>query len=287
MTKLAARLAALSLGVALLVASCTGPEAKHAQVVDEIGHLGEHSWAGVYRTASAWPLVLTMAPRTGFTLYSNSFCGNCAHYVAAGRVLASPGSDLKLCADLESREDRQHDRYQIDGFLHLVTWGDLQFAVPESNMEMFCAAVCGGSSFPDVPFRFLGKHSQFDYDNTARPAGRPQVPSRYARLIPDQPIHCRVVALVEWRRRPEFDSGDRQTFDAVYSVDVGSHDGLEVGMRLFVDGVQRWSRYNGRVEQVDRSEGRFQMLAREDEREWALGLVGRSATTLRPVVEAR
>ena len=320
MNKMAARLAALSLGIVIACTACAtgmalfapsdsfhrlflvtkelvipgaetrlrteGPR-RNERALAEITRLGEHPWAGVYRTAGTWPLVLTIAPDSGFTLFSNSWCANCTRYVAQGSVLASSAPKLTVHAELESQEDSNSDRYRIDGILHLVMWGDLQFAVPESDIEMFCANVCGGSIFPDVPFRYRGTLAEFNYDDPARPEGRPQVPSEYQRLILDKPISCRVLALVEWRRRSDLDYEGRQGYEAVYSVDVGSDDSLAVGMRLFVDGIQKWARYNGRVEHVGRKEGRFQMLARDDERDWANGLVGKMATTLRPKTDAR
>src|SRR5687767_15993553 len=54
---------------------------------EEIDRLGQHQWAGVYRTPGSWPTELVIAPKAGFSIYKNSWCGNCASWVQTGTVL--------------------------------------------------------------------------------------------------------------------------------------------------------------------------------------------------------
>jgi hypothetical protein len=255
---------------------------RRSRVLEEVERSAESYWAGVYRTAGAWPNELAIAPEAGFTLYHNSRCGNCARFVGLGSVLSAEESTLKLRVEVQEPDDTSEAWYGLDDTLHLVPWGELVFAVAESRMESFCAAVSDGSTFPSIPYRYTGAGGDFDRERPSRPAGKPRVPPAYAHLILDAPISCRIAALDEWRRRPQLDGKEREAYDAVYSVDSGSSDGLAVGMRLFVEGETRWGRFTGRVEQVDREVSRFQVLAFEDERDWVDNLVGKRATTRHP-----
>jgi hypothetical protein len=257
-----------------------GP-ARNARVLAEIARLGAHPWAGVYRTAGMSPVELAIAPETGFTLYRRSGCGNCARYASVGTVLGAEGSTLKLRVELQEQDDTSAAWYGLDDTLYLVPWGELVFAVARSRMELFCAEFSGGLTFPYVPFEALGQTPEKYSLGGPRPAGKPKVPREFEHLLLDVPISARVVELVDWRRRPELDRNDKQAYDAVYSVDVGSDQGLAVGMHFSVERGRYAGRFSGRVEHVERTTGRFQLLAYEG-RAWAEGLVGKTATTLRP-----
>ena len=148
-------------------------------------------------------------------------------------------------------------------------------------MEAFCAAVSDGYTIPPIPFRYVGERRDFDFEHVARPSERPQVTLEFEHLILDEPITCRVVSLVDWRRRPELDGKEERAYDAVYSVDAGTAHGLAVGMHLFVEGV-RSGRFDGRIELAGPESAHFQILAFESQREWAEGLIGRTASTRHP-----
>lgn len=247
---------------------------RHAKVLEEIARSGEHPWAGVYRT-NGW--MFAIAPEAGFTLSNGSRCGR--YYAAFGSVLADQGALLKLQIELEGPQNSRPSGLGLDDTLHWVRWDDLQFAVPARMMATFCSEVADGYSFPHFPFRHVGELGDFKAEQLPRPKGKPGVPSEFQHLIPDAPISCRVVSLIEWQRRPELDDKGLQAYDAVYSIDAGSDDGLEIGMRMFVEGVPQGRPFEGHVEQVDRHTGHFQVRAFTDSRESAEGLVGLRAAT--------
>src|SRR5687768_17381663 len=39
---------------------------RHRAVLAELGRLGPHPWAGIYRTTARWPKVLAIAPEAGY-----------------------------------------------------------------------------------------------------------------------------------------------------------------------------------------------------------------------------
>jgi hypothetical protein len=166
--------------------------------------------------------------------------------------------------------------------LYFVPWGELVFAVARERMEMFCAEFSNGTTFPYAPFRTLEPAKETRFERPPRPAGKPKVPREFEHLLLDAPITARLLELVDWRRRPELDGKDNEAYDAVYSVDVGSDQGLAAGMYFSVERERYAGRFSGRVEHVERTTARFLIVA-WDEREWAEGLVGKTATTLRPV----
>ena len=258
---------------------------RNTKVIAELALLGVHPWAGVYRTGGLWPTELALAPEEGFTMYRGSWCGNCARFVALGSVLAVESSNLKLGVELAEPDNTAGSWFGIDDTLHLVRWGALVFAVPESRLELFCAETSDGVNFPYVPFRYAGAPG--DLENPLRPAGKPAVPPAFEHLLLDAPIEGKITALVEWRRRPALDGKELQAYDALFALDLGADDGLAVGMHLFVEGAQRPNRFSGRVESVERDSARFQLLVYDDRREWARGLVGQPVSTRAPEPKPR
>lgn len=252
---------------------------RNAQVLAEIAGLGQHPWAGVYRTKARWPDELAVAPEAGLTLHEGSRCGTCARYSAVGRILAVRDTALEIEVEFAERPDMSR-QYVLDETLHLVRWGDLLFAVPEQRMELFCAEASDGATFPGVPFRIVENAGGLDSVDPSRPTGMPQVPSAFQHLLLQEPISCTIVELVEWQRRPELDGKELRAYEGLYSIDVGSEAGLAPGMRLCVEGGSQRVEDRGRVEGVAPKEGRLRLLLFEDRREWAESLPGTRATTL-------
>src|SRR5262249_8216318 len=113
----------------------TEAPSRNKSVLGEISKLGAHPWAGVYRTAGTWPVVLSIAPEAGFTLYKGSWCGNCARYIESGSVLSADGSSLKLRIDLAEPDNTSEAWFELDSTLHFVRWGDLLFAVQRTDLS--------------------------------------------------------------------------------------------------------------------------------------------------------
>jgi hypothetical protein len=255
-------------------------------VTAELERLGDHPWAGVYRTHGSWPTVLRLAPEAGYTLYENSWCGNCAGWRGVGKVVAANGLDLTLDVelgyDLPEPRERPDAWFSLEPTLHLVPWGDLLFAVPPWRMERFCAEVSDGWRFPGVPFRSAGNGAELDPKTVPRPSGTPQVPDGYRHLVVSLPITGRVEALAEWRlKRAATDDGPG-LFEAEYTIDAGADRGVAVGMRFYL-AEREYPNRSGRVERVEAGSCRVVFTAREDERVAIEALVGSPATTLHPM----
>ncbi|MCE9592984.1 MAG: hypothetical protein K8S98_02220 [Planctomycetes bacterium] len=260
---------------------------RNAQVLAELASSRAHAWDGVYRSSGTWPDELAIAPGAGFTHYEYSWCGNAPGWLAYGRVRAAHEDRLDLTVELDYPEMHASERFHLDETLYLVRWGDLRFAVPTWRMETWCAQVSNGKSFPDAPFRYLGSDPTFDFKEPPRPSGTPSVPLEFRHLLVDEPITGKIVALEEWRLKSDWSSTEHEFFDVVYSVDVGSEAKLAVGMRLFADGPEPKNRDSGRVTHVERNSARFELIASDEQKNWAVSLVGRTASTLHPDAPAR
>jgi hypothetical protein len=249
----------------------------------ELTRLGKHAWAGTYLTKGEDPVQLVIAPEAGFTLYSHSWCNLCEHFVALGKIRSVESDRLEL--QLELAQPDETARFELDETLHLVRWGELLFAVPAGRLELFCAEASDGSSFPYAPFRTLG--APVDSEDPLRPPGKPDVPREFEHLLLDAPITATITALAELRPRPALDGKELHAYDALFTVDAGTDDGLAVGMYLFIPGARHLDRFNGRVEAVEQDAARFQLLVYDDRREWARGLVGERVSTKAPEPKAR
>ena len=259
--------------------------ARNRAVLAELGRLGPHPWAGVYRTAARWPKVLAIAPEAGYTLFEGSSCGNCSRWRGMGRVRSGDEESLTLDVELgfELAAEPSPATYALEETLHFVPWGDLVFAVPPWRMPLFCAEVSGGHRFPSDPFRYVGAAASFDYEEPPRPKERPRVPAAYRGLIPELPIECTVVALVGWR---ELDvPAARKMAEGVFLVDAGTEQGVEPG--LYFHTVEDWhcSRWWGgdaRVERVEAEASRVVIRFFDQARADAERLVGSRMSTVSP-----
>ncbi len=273
--------------------------ARNAELLEEIERLGEHAWAGVYRMKGSWATAIAIAPEAGFTLHmGSSRCEYGRRYVGFGKVLADEGSLVKVEIELQESDDASRRWFGLEDALYFVPWGDLQFAVPERCMESFCAQVANDYDLPHFPFRYTGTLSELSRhagelvsSTIARPEcppGKPRVPIEFQHLIPDDPIYCRLVSLLEIRRRPEQGGTNGvRAYDAVYSIDAGADDGLAIGTHLLVIGVPQGRPIDGCVEHLERKTGRVQLPAYKDDRALAEELVGLRATTRFERVRAR
>ena len=257
---------------------------RNERILAELERLDGHPWAGVYRTRGKWPNVLRIAPDAGFTFYHGSWCGNCSRWVGLGRVLSVDGLNLTLEIELGAeigKDEWSTLPHALEPMLHLVRWGDLLFAVPPWRMESFCAEASDGLSFPwSHPFRYVGSAEWPGHDKAHRPESRPTVPKAYEHLLLSKPIAANVASLVEWRPRSDSESDDYPAYDAAYSIDVGSDDGVAVGMRFWPE--SGFLIGTGRVQQVAARSSEVVFLVYEDDLSLRERLVGVHVTTDRP-----
>jgi hypothetical protein len=246
-----------------------GPQ-RSERIDEELRSLDAHPWAGVYHTRGLPADTLRLAPDEGFTWFHGDVCGNCTGYRALGEIRGGDDRRLTLDADLE------HESTELDGALFLVPWGDLLFAVPDSQRELFCSQVLDGVSFPSAPFRLVREVPGFDARDPERPAGRPELPAEFLPLVPDRTISGAVLALLEWAPREPWHAELPAWADATYLVGLGAEDGLAVGMRLFVEAGG-----TARVTEVGERESRIRLVVRVDERSYAESLPGTRVTTAR------
>ncbi len=256
---------------------------RQARLLAELSEPGLPPWAGSYRSAGRYPLRMVIAPREGFTLHEQSGCGNCTGWSATGRVVEAAGEVLTLGVELgcwgESYSDARW--WCRSSTLHMVSWGDLLFAVPAALLERFHLDVGDGYSFPDVPVRVLpGAESDFDYDAPTRPVGRPEPVAGFEHLLLAEPLEARILELVAWNSRSE--SEDRvQYHDATWTIDAGSAQGLAPGMRLYLGGGTDLGGRPVTVEAVEPHTARVTRIV-DVAHDLAAGLEGSSITSLHP-----
>lgn len=311
MNPLRARITALSLGMSIAVVGvvaaalngCLGPigaepcssvetecppsdvlgytdprfDERERRVLEELGTSRANPWAGVYRTTGLWPTTFSVAPTAGFTVRSDSWCGNCDGWDVCGRVLSVDERKLELEVELTASGTNS----AIDTTLYFASWGDLEFLIPPAKVEAWCAAVTNGYDFPFALCRHVGDSTVFDFTEPTRPTSRPVVPGAWQMLLPAAPIEARVARLVDWRAREAQSSVAH--FDVTLELDRGAAEGVAVGLSMFAAPPPNWNQRRGRIESVDEHSARLVLLATEDQRAWAESLVGTTVSTLHPL----
>jgi hypothetical protein len=254
---------------------------RNVAILAELEELGDHSWAGIYRTSGMWPDVLRIAPKAGWTLYHGSWCGNCIGWRGVGRVTQVHDERLELEIELGPKPG---EPYSLGKNLFLVRWGDLLFAIPEQGMTEFCADYSDGYSFPYGYFRDLSRNADpvprgfSDYEEPTRPDATPRVPQQYEHLILDHPLECGLRDGVQWRSE-RVSWGEGTAFYAVHTADKGTDIGLAVGMRLHCE-AGAWPS-SGVVESVTADQATVVFFVGE-EREKAWDLSGLRVSTQHP-----
>lgn len=189
----------------------------------EIGTGAVPEWAGEYYTGDGLGknIAVMIAPQGGFTYTWHGCLG--LYDVNYGTV-DSRGRRLTLSLELPNGKD-----FGVPDHFLPVRWGERHYLLADDELKSFVNAVNSGHE-PCGPR--CGPFLLRKGDDEKPVHGRPDLPEDLRKLLLDQPIAGRVVAVLDTETRFDHDSefGWRTT---KVEIDIGRDDGVWEGMELY------------------------------------------------------
>jgi hypothetical protein len=186
-------------------------------------------WAGSYYTGDGLGMnvLIKIAPKGGLTYTWNGCMG--LYDANHGDVVETfrDGFRLKLAID----ESASIYRF-LSSRVYFVKWGDRRYLVPESQMiklvNNFNEGGLGRSMMIGMPLKFEGEVHRRWGDEA--PAGRPELPERFASLIVEKGAELKVVKV---ESRPVRNvTGNVDVSESLLELSGGTEQGVFVGMEL-------------------------------------------------------
>jgi hypothetical protein len=213
--------------------------ARRKAILDEAQSSGANEWAGRYM-ADVGDLSyrsLLWAPRSGYLLYRYSDTPWPLD-PSIGRATLE-GDLLRLDPEVpivQSSAPAYRNRFQ------LVRWGQRHYLVAPEDLVQFCCAV--NSTADDEIGRFLRKA-----EKVAEPHGYPSLAPSFSRYLRLPPISAKVVAVSSDRiARNEW-----PMYRVTVTLSAGASRGVQPGMAFWLADAKRKSRLKLRVQSVERS----------------------------------
>jgi len=198
-------------------------EAKTIAIKREIETQPDHAWAGDYYAGDGLGsnIRIVIAPHEGFVFEEHGCLG------VYDRNLGSVSEkDGRLTFAFRFTPGA---RSSIAKEVVPVRWGKRRYLVPVDEMREFCGAVNRGREpRNDAHGLFLLR----DGDEKFRVNAFPEVPPEFRKLLTKHRIDGEVVELARITKRASTD--DAGFMDTAVAMDIGTQDGVRVGMILYV-----------------------------------------------------
>ena len=193
---------------------------------DLTGLSGEPAWAGVYAFGDGLGMNVGVRVSPAGMTYTWHGCLGLYDY-NYGAVHEVDAAHVRV----DWERDPGESLWELGTDWHHCTWGNYEFLVPEPQMLAFCNAANAGSwGLWDFPHRTRdGSPSPRGVFSILQPPppGSPSVPSSYRSWLLPVPLSGTVL---ETLGTHELEDG---ASSSVCTVDLGSTDGLRVGMELY------------------------------------------------------
>lgn len=247
-----------------------------ARIGEELRQTDLPRWAG--RFTSRGMITFDVAPRAGITVFrSSDQRWNHGSIVASGERWI----DVELALPHEAFTDYDNGRAVAwtAKRLHLVSWRDREFLVPEPRLIPFCNAFNSRVKTRDfvLSLRFSsrsnGRAIETDSPDHRAP---PELPSEFRKYVLDHVVLGCVTALRPAVQRGTYEDGTPR-FETIVTADVGEGDGLQMGMALFLEGSSASA--GGEIIDIDEYRCRFVVGDRDPETEGPIALAVGSAVT--------
>ena len=191
-----------------------------SSIRQELDQMDGHPWAGVYSTAPGLSgTTFLVAPNFGAAYRDWACVGTMAEN--SGIVKAN-GANLEIAWKFPSRTADPMETVFVP-----IKWGPLHFLVPRSEILDFCKQA---RSKRPLLSHFLRR----DGAEELVPNGDPELPREYAHYATMDGIHARIVSVKPQKATPDPDVPQLTVVTQEVTLDVGSRDGLQPMMRLYL-----------------------------------------------------
>ncbi len=183
-------------------------------------------WAGEYYDGDGLGrnFRIVLAPKSGIA---------CANHGCMGFYGGDHGDIVEALPDgLRVKPILGSDNYgMLDARLYFVRWGERRYLVPESSMLTLVNNCNEGGFARDAMYFIPRLHNKNDpfHRHEAAPAGRPELPTQYAKLLREKPISLKVskVTPLETRGVTTGVQGFFCTIEFEGGAEQGVYKGLE------------------------------------------------------------
>lgn len=198
---------------------------KRQEILAEIKKLDGHEWAGVYYAGDGLGVntSLEIAPESGYVFQWHGCLG--LYDQNYGAVSWKDGQ-LGLSFTFENK---RRGFQGIASKLLPVSWGSRIYLIPADDIVAFCNNINEGQEPRNSEY---GNFFLRRGDEKMAVSGFPKVPEEFRSYLLATPIEATVVAVSPTSTRPSI--ADWKFKDTPITLDVGSKQGLRVGMELLV-----------------------------------------------------
>ena len=203
---------------------------KRQEILEEIKNLKDHEWAGDYSAGDGLGVntSIILAPKSGYVfewygclgLYDRNY----------GAVTWADDGRLRLSFTFENKREGFEG---IAPELIPISWGPRRYLIPTDDIVKFCNSVNEG----EEPRNHAGGFYLLRLgDEKKAVTGLPKVPEEYQSYLLAKPIEATIIAIGPYTTRP---STVKWKFkDTPVTLNVGTRQGLRMGMELFVTSPQ-------------------------------------------------
>ena len=199
--------------------------AKRKKIQAEIARLRSHEWAGEYFAGDGLGMntSLVIAPKAGYVFEWHGCLGL---YDRNYGNVTNTNERIRLTFTFENQ------RKGLEGIapeLIVISWESRRYLVATDDVVKFCNSVNGGR---EPRNQIHGSYLLRQGDEEKAVTGFPKVPEKYEDYLLAKPIDATIVAVGSYTTRPMID--ESRFKDTPVTLDVGTRQGLRVGMELAV-----------------------------------------------------
>lgn len=202
---------------------------KRQEILDEIKNLKDHEWAGTYYAGDGLGVntSIVLAPKSGYVF---EWYGCMGLYDRNYGAVTWANGRIHLSFTFENKREGFQG---IAPELIPISWGSRQYLIPADDIIKFCNSVNEG----EEPRNHAGGFYLLRLgDEKKAVTGLPKVPEEYRPYLLAKPIEATITAVSPYATRPS--AATWKFKDTPVTLDIGTRQGLRVGMELFVTSPQ-------------------------------------------------
>lgn len=199
-------------------------------------------WAGTYYTGDGLGMnvAIAVAPKSGIAYTWHGCLG--LYDANHGEIVETAPDSLMIKWAIDPKKSQFGF---LSSKLYFVRWGQRRYLVPEGRMRSLASQYNRGGWARDGlwgnPLRHEGRDERNSERTTPSPAGRPQLPAEFAKLIINKPTHFTISSIKITGQKKIGDNPDLKEVQGEVELEGGRDRGLFVGTEIDCDEGERSS----------------------------------------------